>query len=81
MSYTRDQAIALAHRIFQAEKYEWVDTAPNPPTYEQMESLFSSLEESCIENKNRSAESGRIRVEYDKESQSFEYYLHIGYDY
>lgn len=76
MSYERDKIIGLLYRIFQAEDYRWLNT---PPTYNEIFETIEDLEKSAYEVKGI-AESGRIRVHYDKESQTYEYYLNLGSD-
>ena len=77
MSYERNQAISLAYRIFSAEEWGWHDNLK--PTYEDVEQLFESLEQSAYKIKGF-AESGRIQVHYDNKSQMYEYYLDLGAD-
>lgn len=77
-TYEKNQMLTLLYRIFQAEEYQWFnDGIMTTPTYQQIEEAVNSLEVSAIESKGTS-ESGRIRVYYDKETESFEYYLNLG---
>jgi len=77
MSYERDKIIGLIYRIFQAE--EWTYASLHPPTYKDIEEAIESLEQSAYEVKGF-AETGRIRVHYDKQSQMYDYYLNLGSD-
>ena len=70
--------LTLLYRIFQAEDYRWYkDGIDTVPTLEQIEETVEGLEQDAIECKG-AAESGRIRVSYDKETDSFDYYLSLG---
>jgi hypothetical protein len=79
MSYERNQIISLLYRIFQAEEYKWYDNnrGEKIPTFDEIEKTVETLEEKAIEFRGIS-ETGRIKVEYDKDSQSFDYYFHLG---
>jgi len=77
MSYERDKIIGLLYRIFQAEEWTWASL--HSPTYNELEEAIENLEKSAYKVKG-CAESGRIRVHYDKESQTYEYYLNLGID-
>jgi hypothetical protein len=78
-TYEKNKMIGLLYRIFQAENYRWFEKEDvgTIPTFEELEILIGRLEEDSIECKG-SAESGRIRVSYDKETQTFDYYLCLG---
>ena len=77
-TYEKNQMISLLYRIFQAENYQWYkDGTAQVPTFEEIEQSIEDLEQSALEC-NGVAESGRIRVSYDKESQMFDYYLCLG---
>jgi hypothetical protein len=79
MSYDRDKIIALVYRIFQAEEFVWEDKGQSGvPSYNQIVKTFEELE-SCAQESG-DCECGRIRVEYDKKSKLFVYYLHLGVD-
>ena len=75
MSYERDKIIGLLYRIFQAEEWTWASL--HLPTYKDMEEAVEDLEKSAYEVKGE-AETGRIKVCYDKESQMYNYYLNLG---
>ena len=77
MSYKRNQIIALLYRIFQAEGWTWASL--RSPTYKEIEKAVEGLEKSAYEVKGQ-AESGRIKVHYDKQSQIYDYYLNLGSD-
>lgn len=79
MSYERNQIISLLYRIFQEERYLWYDNNGNEkiPTFDEIEKVIEILEVDAVEGKGI-AETGRIRVEYDKENQRFDYYFHLG---
>ena len=77
MSYKRNQIIALLYRIFQAEEWTW--RSLHSPTYKELEESVEDLEKSAYEVKGF-AESGRIKVYYDKQSQFYDYYLSLGSD-
>lgn len=78
MSYNRNKIIALIYRIFQAEDYRWrLET--KAPSYKEIEKLVESLEQDAYEVKGF-AETGRIKVHYDKNSQMYDYYLNLGSD-
>lgn len=78
MSYEKDKIIGLLYRIFQAEDYRWgLDN--KAPTYQKIEKIVEDLEKSAYEVKGQ-AETGRIKVYYDKESQMYDYYLNLGSD-
>jgi hypothetical protein len=77
-TYEKNQMISLLYRIFQAEDYRWYkDGTDSVPTFKEIEQLIYELEQSALEC-NGVAESGRIRVSYDKETQMFDYYLVLG---
>lgn len=76
MSYERDKIIGLLYRIFQAEDYRWYYDC-NSPSFEKLVATIESLENSAYEAKGF-VESGRIRIEYDKETQTYDYYLNLG---
>jgi len=76
MSYERNKIIGLLYRIFQAEEWTWASL--HTPSYKDMEKAIKDLEQSAY--KAGEAESGRIRVVYDKQSKLYEYYLNLGYD-
>lgn len=78
MTYERNKIIALLHRIFEAEDYRW-GLENKSPSYKEIEEIVESLEQSAYKVKGI-AETGRIRVEYDKESQIYNYYLYLGMD-
>jgi len=78
MSYERNKIIGLLYRIFQAEGYRWgLDN--RSPSYKEIEESIEDLEKSAYEIKG-TAETGRIRVCYDKEIQTYDYYLYLGND-
>jgi hypothetical protein len=77
-TYEKNQMLSLLYRIFQAENYQWYNNgAATVPTFEQIEESVEELETSAI-SCHGAAESGRIRVSYDKETDSFHYYLSLG---
>ena len=76
MSYERDKIISLLYRIFQAEGWTWASL--HSPTYKELEKAVEDLEKSAY--KAGEAESGRIKVYYDKQSQMYDYYLNLGSD-
>lgn len=80
MSYERNQMISLLYRIFQAERYFWIDKngERNMPTYENIDETLNKLEADAEKCKGF-AETGRLRVEYDKEGQCFDYYFNLGH--
>lgn len=76
-NYENLAKIGLLARIFECEKWKWInfDKAKETiPTYEEIKKHVKDLEESAYECKGI-AESGRIRVEYDKELGDYNYYL------
>lgn len=75
MSYEKNKIISLLYRIFQAEEYHWANNSI-PPTFDEISEMIENLEYSAY--KFKEAESGRIRVEYDKESYIYTYYLNLG---
>jgi len=77
MSYKRNQIIGLLYRIFQAEEWTWASL--HSPTYKELEEAIEDLEQSAYTAKGF-AESGRIKVHYDKASQMYDYYLNLGCD-
>lgn len=77
MSYKRNQIIALLYRIFQAEEWTWCSL--HCPSYKELEEAVEKLEKSAYDVKGF-AESGRIKVNYDKTSQIYDYYLSLGSD-
>ena len=77
MSYERDKIISLLYRIFQAEGWIWASL--HSPTYKELEEAVEDLEKSAYKVKGF-AESGRIKVHYDKQSQMYDYYLSLGCD-
>ena len=74
-SYERNKLIALVYRIFQAE--EWNYGSLHSPSYKEIEEVVEGLEKSAYGVKGF-AETGRIRVEYDKSYQIYNYYLSLG---
>jgi hypothetical protein len=77
-TYEKNQILTLLYRIFQAEEFRWYnDNKYGVPTFEQIEETVEGLEADALECKG-TAESGRIRVHYDKETQTFDYYLSLG---
>jgi hypothetical protein len=77
-TYEKNKMVSLLYRIFQAEGYQWYkDNKYITPTFEEIEETIDSLEQDALECKGI-AETGRIRVHYDKETESFEYYLNLG---
>jgi len=77
-SYEKNQIISLLYRIFQAEDYRWFkDGEEKVPTFDEIEETIEGLEADALECKG-TAETGRIRVHYDKETQTFDYYLSLG---
>lgn len=77
-TYEKNQILSLLYRIFQAEDYRWFNQNKDyVPTFEEIERTVDGLESAALECKG-AAETGRIRVVYDKESQTFEYYLSLG---
>ena len=78
MSYKRNQILSLLYRIFQAEDYRWgLERAV--PTHTEIDEAVTNLEESAFGVKG-TAESGRIRVVYDKVGKTYSYYLSLGED-
>lgn len=78
MTYEKNQIISLLYRIFQAENYTWgIDC--KSPSYEEIEQVVEDLEKSAYEVKDQ-AETGRIKVYYNKESKVYDYYLNLGSD-
>ena len=76
-TYEKNQMLSLLYRIFQAEDYRWFkDGKESVPTFEEIESNVEELEADAL--KYKEAESGRIRVHYNKETDSFDYYLSLG---
>jgi len=78
MSYERNKIIGLLYRIFQAENYGWWKTN-GVPSYEQIENVIEELEESAYKIKGYS-ETGRIRVNWNKDGNFYEYYFNLGVD-
>ena len=79
MSYERDKVIGLASRIFNAEGFTWYDKGK--PSYEDIEKVICKLEEDAYnasDDFGGTAETGRIKVEYDKEAEMYCYYLNLG---
>jgi hypothetical protein len=77
-TYEKNQMISLLYRIFQAENYQWFKNgAYSIPTFEEIKETIEELEADSIKDKG-AVESGRIRVRYDKETQTFDYYLNLG---
>lgn len=76
MSYEKDKIVGLIYRIFQAEEYTW-GVEKKKPSYEEIVKTITELESSAYEVKG-TAESGRIRVVYDKCCQEYEYFLNLG---
>jgi len=74
--YERNKIIALIFRVFQAEGWTW-GSSFNPPSYEEIEKTVEDLERTSYEEKGF-AETGRIKVEYNKESKTYSYYLSLG---
>lgn len=69
--YERHKMIALLYRIFQCEEWRWQNKIP---TYEEVAKTVEELEYDAYKEKGV-VESGRIRVEYDKEIDMYNYYL------
>ena len=77
-TYEKNQMLGLLYRIFQAEEYQWYGYGKMyVPSFKEIEQAVENLERSALDY-NGVAESGRIRVCYDKETQTFEYYLNLG---
>lgn len=78
MNYERNQIISLLYRIFQAEEYRWyLENTLKIPTFNDIENSVSELEYKA-ENCKDVVECGRIRVKYNKENKSFDYYFNLG---
>lgn len=77
-SYEKNKIISLLYRIFQAEEYRW-GIENKIPTFDEIEEAVNNLEDSAFKVKGF-VESGRIKVEYDKECKSYQYYLNLGMD-
>jgi len=76
MSYERDKMIGLLARLFKVEDWKWYnDGGYNIPTYEEIEQELDRLEQ--VAEKEKIVETGRIRIEYDKATQTYDYYLHL----
>lgn len=75
MTYEKNKMIGLLYRIFQAEEWTWASL--HSPTYKDIEKTIEDLEQSAYEVKGL-AETGRIRVIYDKQGQIYDYYLNLG---
>ena len=77
-NYEKNRVLSLLYRIFQAEEFTWYKNGiRNVPTFEEIEETVEGLEQNALECKGV-AETGRIRVSYDKETQTFDYYLSLG---
>ena len=77
-SYEKNKVLTLLYRIFQAEEYQWaINEVMVVPTFDEISKTVEELEGSAYEVKGM-AESGRIRVQYDKELHTYEYYLNLG---
>lgn len=78
MSYERNQIISLLYRIFQAEKYLWYNKKGEGkiPTHEEITNCLESLE--IAAEKAGVVETGKLRVEYDKQTKIFDYYFNLG---
>jgi len=80
MSYERNKIIGLLYRIFQAEDFQWYkDGAMKTPSYNEIEEFIEELEESAYKCKG-SSETGRVRVNWDKEANMYEYFFNLGVD-
>ena len=79
MSYEKNKILGLIYRIFQAEEYVW-GIESQTPSFSEIEKTVDALEQSAFEEKG-TAETGRIKVSYDKESKSYTYYLNLGESY
>ena len=79
MSYEKDKIISLIYRIFKNEEWRWINDkdVEKIPTYEEIENHINRLEEDVLKNKINFISCGRIRVEYDKELQEFQYLLEL----
>lgn len=76
MSYERNQIIGLLYSLFETEQWMWYfEDGYRIPNHKEIEDTLSELENSAVQHKI--AESGRIQVVYDKETQTFDYYLHL----
>lgn len=76
MTYERNKMLGLLYSIFQAEEYTW-GVEPKTPSFSEIEEAVEGLEASALECRG-TAQSCRIMVCYDKETQSYEYYLNLG---
>jgi len=79
MSYEKNKILGLLYRIFQAEEYTWGVTKISP-SFSEIEKTVNDLEQSAFEVKGF-AETGRIKVLYDKDCKSYTYYLNLGESY
>lgn len=77
MSYERDKIIGLLARLFEAEDWRWIhkNGKYTIPSYDEIKDTIDDLENTAY--KENIVETGRIRVEYDKKTQTYEYYLHL----
>jgi hypothetical protein len=78
-TYEKNKMISLLYRIFQAEEYRWFKNngVESIPKFDEIEQMIYKLEQDALECKGI-AETGRIRVSYDKETQMFDYYFDLG---
>jgi hypothetical protein len=82
MSYERNQIIGLLFRIFEAEQYHWsIDGEYKVPSYKEIDDCITDIECRLESERLLTIESGRIRVDRDKEDGVFTYYLSLGYTY
>jgi hypothetical protein len=80
MSYERNKTIALLYRIFQAEDYQWMNRKQVLicPSYKEIDEMVTDLEYTLIDDKSSNmVESGLLRIEYDRQNKTFEYYLNV----
>ena len=77
-TYEKNKMMTLLYRIFQAEDYRWFKMGEDGvPSFEEIVETVEGLEADAIACKG-DVETGRIRVSYDKETDSFDYYLNLG---
>ena len=77
-SYENFKKVSFLKTLFETEQWKWCrdKNTLEVPTFEEIIECIENLEADALKCKGW-AESGRIIVRYDKESDSFNYYLSI----